>query len=630
VSDTGPRPAWAIAARAIPADWREAVAVLRALDVVRRGDMARIGALSVLVVLTEAFGLFMVLPVLQFIEGARDVAHLAATSRLWSVLVEVFGAVHLPISLATLSLVVLALITLRQVVAYVHTMTLVRIKERIGRELRDRAFRQVMASKGAHIQSLGSGAFLNLTRTLCPAAAAVLEGCARLGAVMLSFVVYGIGLMLIAPVATVASLVLALFLARIVRRFRLAARALSEQLVRNYEGFIQFMSERYQSWRLVKLSDSLDYESELIGARTQRIAALNIDIVRAGSMMHLYIIPVAALFALSGLYISVEHLALTMADMTMFLVVMLRVVPLINSILGSRQRLATTAANMARAHEHLARAEAAIEADNGTRPFDALEKGIGFQNVSFAYGGPEVPALEGVTVTIPAGKITAITGPSGAGKSTLVDMLPRLIAPTGGQIVIDGVPLQDFELASLRQNISFVSQSPLLFGGTVAENVRYARPDAPMAEVVAACRKAYAEEFISELPDGFDTVIGEGGATLSGGQRQRLVLARAFLSDADLLILDEPTSSLDYKSEHYIQKAVEETQAATGMTVIVIAHRLSTIRNADQVIVLDRGRVIEQGAPDALGHEDSWYADMLSLDMAGRRRAETLDEAGAG
>jgi subfamily B ATP-binding cassette protein MsbA len=217
---------------------------------------------------------------------------------------------------------------------------------------------------------------------------------------------------------------------------------------------------------------------------------------------------------------------------------------------------------------------------------------IAFEDVSFRYDGGSA-VLDGITLRVVGGTMVALVGPSGAGKSTLVKLLPRFYDVTAGRITIDGVDLRELTLKSLRQHIGIVAQEPLLLSGSIAENLRYGRPDATDAQVHEAARLAFATEFIERLPDGYETEIGERGLRLSGGEKQRLALARAFLKNAPILILDEPSSALDPESEALIKLAL--AQLLRGRTTLIIAHRLSTIEHADEVVVLDRGRVVERG-----------------------------------
>jgi len=178
---------------------------------------------------------------------------------------------------------------------------------------------------------------------------------------------------------------------------------------------------------------------------------------------------------------------------------------------------------------------------------------------------------------------------------------------------MDDKLIEDVDLTTLRRSIAFVTQEGFLFNDTIEKNIRYCKPDAPMEEVMKAAKMAYADHFINEFPKGYHTIVGERGIKLSGGQRQRIILGRALLQEASIIILDEPTSSLDSESENFVKKAMERIKDQQNVTIIIIAHRLSTIKSADQIIVIDRGRVIENGSHSELMHEDTWYSDMVRM-----------------
>lgn len=238
---------------------------------------------------------------------------------------------------------------------------------------------------------------------------------------------------------------------------------------------------------------------------------------------------------------------------------------------------------------------------------------IRFEGVGFAYH-KDATALEEVSLDIPAGKTVALVGESGAGKSSLINLLPRLYEPTAGRILIDGHDIAEVSLRSLRARIALVSQDAVVFDMSALENIAFGRPGASRAEIVTAAEAAAANEFISVMADGYDTPLGEGGAGLSGGQRQRIALARAFLKDAPILLLDEPTSALDAESEAKIQEALKRLTA--GRTTLVIAHRLSTVKDADLIVVMDKGRIVETGTHDELMERKGAYAKQASLQLA--------------
>ena len=237
---------------------------------------------------------------------------------------------------------------------------------------------------------------------------------------------------------------------------------------------------------------------------------------------------------------------------------------------------------------------------------------IRYEGVSFGYE-PERPVLHEVSLAADPGEVLAIVGPTGAGKTTLVSLLVRFFDPWQGRVTVGGTDVRDFTLHSLRRQIALVLQDPFLFPTTIADNIALGRPDAPREQIVAAARAANAHQFIERLPDGYDTLVGERGATLSGGEKQRLSIARAFLKDARVLILDEPTSALDARTEGLLLDALERLMR--GRITLVIAHRLSTIRGADEIVVLDGGRVVERGSHARLMHVGGLYSALYRQQM---------------
>ncbi len=240
---------------------------------------------------------------------------------------------------------------------------------------------------------------------------------------------------------------------------------------------------------------------------------------------------------------------------------------------------------------------------------------VAYENVSFSYRGRK-DTLHEISFEAAPGERVAIVGPTGAGKTTLMSLLLRFYDPRDGRILLDGVDLRKVKLRSLREQITVVLQEPLLFSGTIAENIRYGRLDASMEDIVQAAKSAGAHDFIERLPNGYDTQLGERGASLSGGERQRICVARAFIKDAPILILDEPTSSIDSRTEAIILDSLERLMA--GRTSFMIAHRLSTVRHADKIVVVDRGRVVEQGTHDELVARDGLYRQLHEAQL--RRR----------
>ena len=251
----------------------------------------------------------------------------------------------------------------------------------------------------------------------------------------------------------------------------------------------------------------------------------------------------------------------------------------------------------------------------GARALTTFAESLAFEGVSFRYPDAAEPALRDINLEVRRGEVVAFVGMSGAGKSTLMDLLPRFHDVSAGRIGVDGHDVRDLTQASLRAQIGLVTQDTFLFSDSIYYNIAYGRPDAPFADVARAARQAHAEEFILACPERYETLVGERGVRLSGGQRQRLAIARAFLKDPPILILDEATSDLDAESEFMVQQALADLMR--GRTVLVIAHRLATVRNADRIVVVHEGRIAEVGRHDELITHDGVYRRLYALQMEG-------------
>ena len=373
--------------------------------------------------------------------------------------------------------------------------------------------------------------------------------------------------------------------------------------------------------RVVKLFDGADYERRRFERANEGNRRLHMKLVRAKAAgvavnQILFALGGAGVVVIAGLETAAGRLS--PGSFTSFMGAMILLLPPLRRLTNINASLQRGIAAARSVFEIL---DEAPETDRGQVRLQRADGRFEFDRVSFAYEGSKNPALEEISLTVEPGETVALVGPSGSGKSTLISLIPRFYDPTQGSVRLDGVELSDYALADLRAQVSLVSQDVTLFNDTVERNIAYGgRENAPRDAIEAAAAAAHVSEFVRGMAQGFDTLVGDRGVKLSGGQRQRLAIARAILKNAPILILDEATSALDTESERHIQAALE--QLMRERTTLVIAHRLSTIERADRIVVMQSGRIVEQGTHANLLASGGLYSKLHRLQFS--------DDAAAG
>jgi len=563
--------------------------------------------------LFEGIGFAMLLPIMEFMVAGQDLVSLQAESEFWRRLVEAADGLGIPINLATLLSCSFVSILFRQLFQYIQARYSFRQSLELDRRVQVTGFAEALATRLNFHDRLRSGDLVNDLVNEAKAANGVVFQMFSSAGLVLQLVLYLSIIVAISFWLTAILLCMAGLQTLLLRNLLKRTREVSEEITRSNQSLASFLIERIRSVRLVRLSGTEASEVANMDSKVrdlnEHMAAIKMISIRIPVIIE----PLAVLTMFTLMIIGIDILSMRIELLLMFAAATLRTLPLMQQLMGNHQGFLSATGSIKATIQRLRTLEEEKEPPGGDLVFTGIRDAIRFEAISFDYGaGTDLPALDDVTLEIAAGRITALVGPSGSGKSTLIDLLPWLREPCAGRITFDDICSMEFSLKSLRSKIAFVPQLPQIFNESAAQHIRYGNTHVSDEDIHEAAYLAGAAEFITQLPQGYDTILGEDGVRLSGGQRQRLDLARALARKGDILVLDEPASGLDADAEEKFRTALTRIRQETGMTVIIIAHGFSTVVDADKIIVLEQGKVIASGTHDSLMRESGWYTQAFN------------------
>ncbi len=573
----------------------------------------------------DAFSMVMLIPFLGMLFGNASQAGMSLFAgregRIYDLLEAAIGGLvptgEPMVGLRNVLLLLFGLFLVKNIALYVQTYTVAVIEQRVTRDLRNEIYEHLMEMDLGFFQRTKAGQIISrITNDVDQLRTLVTRNLATGLSNVIQTMVFLVVLLIISWQLTLATLIALPLMVGLWNKFR--DRVWKGVLrVWNAVGEVSsHIQETVGGVRLVKASGAERYESERFRELTRRQykAAVRNERWRTFFPSANEMIIATALLAVLwfGSRLVLVHGSLAPDAFLAFTVMAARILPPVKW-LGKFPSVVQPGLAAAQRGFELLDVDAEIDNRPGARPVDGLREGIRLERVRFEYEKGE-PVLRGVDIDIARGQVVALVGPSGAGKTTIANLVPRFYDPSGGRITLDGEDLRELRVEQLRSLMGIVTQETILFHDTVRANIAYGRLATSDEELETAAKAAHAHDFIMQLPDGYDTVLGERGTRLSGGQRQRVAIARALLRNAPVLILDEATSALDTESEVLVQDAIERLME--DRTVLVIAHRLSTVRRADRIVVLQNGSVEDQGTHDELLARDGLYRRLYELQFA--------------
>ncbi len=569
---------------------------------------AAVIALSVFAALLEGVGLSFIMPI---VEVAQADAPAREADGLLQTFLTVYETLGIPFTLGYLVASVAAVMAIRFTSSFLAGWLMAMIETRYVRHLQESGFNSALEAEVSYFDREGSDDILNAIVTQAEYAGRVINyalHCVEQGLLALMYLAIAL---VLAPLLTVLA---AVFLGGITVLFRHVldtGYTLGDKVADAKEGIQSRAQAGTQGVREVKLFGMIDELRSGFSEAVEQFETNRIKVARNDAAITNYYQLMTAVSVFGLIYLALTFSSLALAELGVFLFAMFKLGPKISTFNKYVYRVESELPHLVRTQAFIDELERHREPVSATQSVPKPVERIEFDDVRFSYDSSDEMVLRGVSFGIERGEFVAFVGPSGAGKSTIASLLARMYDPDSGEIRADGVPIEKFDIRRWRSRVTVVRQDPHIFNDTLRRNVTAGNREASRAEIERVCEIARVTEFLDELPDGYETVLGDRGVKLSGGQRQRVAIARALLKDADLLILDEATSDLDTAIERDVHEGIESMERDYAM--FVIAHRLSTVTNADRIYTMEDGKIVEAGPHEELLSNSSTYSSLYAL-----------------
>lgn len=585
---------------------KEKIQAVITLVMYRPALVAVIVLLSFLTTLFEGVSISFLVPIIE--QARSNGGEAEESSALLETFVAAYDLVGIPFTLEFIVLGVALMLVGRITMDFLTSWLTVYLRTNYIRDLQKEAFDYTVNARLSHINERGSDEILNTIVTRTYYAESVLEGILDMAQVGLLVLMYLTIAFYLAPVLTVVMTGAFFVIVVVVRWLPETAYTLGDRIAKAHETVQSKAQAGTQGIRDVKLFGVSDEIQGDFGTGVDRYTTATIKHGRNLAAIQNSYQLLSVLLMIALIYFAITFSSLTLGSLGVFIFVVYRLAPQINNLNGLLYQINGSLPNFVRTRQFIHELEGRQEPGRATEPVPESVREVSFDNVHFSYSSD--PVLRGVSFSFKRDEFVALVGPSGAGKSTIASLLARLYHPDAGRILANGTPIDRFDIDEWRSHIAVVPQNPYVFDDTLRYNVTLGARGATDADLHRACEVAQVTEFLDDLPDGYDTELGDNGVRLSGGQRQRVAIARALLKDADVLVLDEATSDLDGELEERIHVALETLPRQ--YCIVVIAHRLGTITDADRIYTIEDGRVTEAGEHQELLESGGTYAQLYA------------------